>query len=156
MEEISQNLDAITHNRFKVRVGVVVLDAQNRLLLARQNRRPFWVLPGGTLEQGESLGECAVREIKEEANLDIQLGDLLYVGDFFAEDGRQVIDIAFYGHLQGGTFKKEISENIDELDFFTRATATKMHLKPEKMFQAICAAWESGIWTPGHYLGNYA
>jgi ADP-ribose pyrophosphatase YjhB (NUDIX family) len=32
---------------FKIRVGVVVLDESDRLLLVRQNKRPFWVLPGG-------------------------------------------------------------------------------------------------------------
>ena len=32
-----------------------------------------WVLPGGHIEVGESLEECAVREIKEETGIEIEI-----------------------------------------------------------------------------------
>ena len=32
-----------------------------------------WVLPGGHIEVGESLEECAVREIKEETGINIEI-----------------------------------------------------------------------------------
>jgi 8-oxo-dGTP diphosphatase len=140
---------------FKIRVGVVVLDADKRILLARQNKRLFWVLPGGTLEQGESVGECAVREIKEEANLDITLGPLLYVGDFFTPDGRQVLDMVFFGHLQGGVLQRETSENLDEIGFYSKTEAIGKILKPEKVFEAIFASWENITAQSGLYLGKY-
>lgn len=140
---------------FKVRVGVVVFDAENRLLLARQNKRPFWVLPGGTLEKGETMGECAVREIKEEANLDIELGQMLYVADFFAPDGKQVVDVVFYGTLLGGVLTREMSENLNDIGFYTQEEALAKDLKPEKVFQHILSAWETGKWQQGLYLGQY-
>lgn len=145
------------YDRFKVRVGVVVLDESNRLLLARQNRRPFWVLPGGTLEMGETIGECAVREIKEESNLDITLGPLLYVGDFFVSERKQVLDLVFYSRLQpGGTLTRELSENLDEIGFFTLEEAAAMELKPERLFEPIRQSWKSGEWPSGSYLGGYS
>jgi ADP-ribose pyrophosphatase YjhB (NUDIX family) len=137
---------------FKVRVGVVVLDDQNRLLLARQNGKPHWVLPGGTLELGETMGACAVREIKEEANLDIDLGPLLYVWDFMPEDRPQTVDTVFMGHLLGGNLERETTQNIDEIGFFSREEALGMLLMPEPVFKALLADWEHGNWQAGQYL----
>ncbi len=155
MEKICEFVGSMRGNLLKVRVGVVVLDAENRLLLARQNKRPFWVLPGGTLELGESMAACAVREIKEEANLDIWIEKLLYLADFFAPDGRHVIDVVFYGKLMGGTLEPEISENIDEIGFYTRQEVSQMDLKPESIFTQILATWEHGKWPQGQYAGAY-
>ncbi len=140
---------------FKVRVGVVVFDEMNRILLARQNKRPFWVLPGGTLEEPETIGECAVREIKEEANLDVVLGPLLFVADFFAPDGRHIIDLVFRSQLLGGLLERETSENLDEIAFFSLQEAQALLVKPELVFSKIYTAWEANQWPQAEYLGVY-
>lgn len=141
---------------FKVRVGVVVFDAAQRLLLARQNQRPFWVLPGGTLEPDETMGDCAVREIAEEAGLEITLGPLLYLADFFTPNGWQVMDVVFWGDLQGGVLTKEMSENLNDIGFYTREEVMAKDLKPDAVFERILASWASGQWDQGVYLGRYA
>ena len=56
---------------------VIQDDADNVLLTKRaQGMSVFpgaWVLPGGHIEVGESLEECAVREIKEETGINIEI-----------------------------------------------------------------------------------
>jgi ADP-ribose pyrophosphatase YjhB (NUDIX family) len=54
-------------------VGVVVLRADGRLLLARRANPPaqgLWSLPGGAIELGETVAEAARRETREECGVE--------------------------------------------------------------------------------------
>jgi ADP-ribose pyrophosphatase YjhB (NUDIX family) len=50
----------------------LIRDAAGRLLFQRRADFGWWGLPGGVLEVGEALADCAVREAKEETGLDVQ------------------------------------------------------------------------------------
>ena len=53
--------------------GAVVVDRFERILLVRRARTPSageWTLPGGRVEEGESPGSAAVRELREETAID--------------------------------------------------------------------------------------
>lgn len=54
-------------------VNVAVIDAHNRVLLTRREDFEVWCLPGGSVEEGESLAADAVREVSEETDLTVQL-----------------------------------------------------------------------------------
>lgn len=61
------------------------------ILLIQRGKDPFkgcWALPGGhfDVETDESILHCAIREIKEETNLDVESDDLKFVGYFDAKD----------------------------------------------------------------------
>jgi ADP-ribose pyrophosphatase YjhB (NUDIX family) len=47
----------------------VVVDADDRVLLVRRTDNGEWALPAGAMELGESIGECAARELLEETGL---------------------------------------------------------------------------------------
>jgi myo-inositol-1(or 4)-monophosphatase len=47
------------------------------VLIYRKNYPKGWALPGGFVDYGESLEQAAIREAKEETNLDIELEYLL-------------------------------------------------------------------------------
>lgn len=58
--------------RPEVCVGAVCVDA-GRLLLVRRGRGPAqgeWSVPGGRVEEGETLAEAVVRELAEETGLE--------------------------------------------------------------------------------------
>jgi 8-oxo-dGTP diphosphatase len=88
---------------FGVRVGAVV-ERGGALLLVRHekpDRDPYWVLPGGRLEPGETIPECAEREVAEETGLSARFSGLLYVGEFLREE-RHTVDVIARVEASGG------------------------------------------------------
>jgi ADP-ribose pyrophosphatase YjhB (NUDIX family) len=79
---------------FGIRVGAVV-ERGGAILLVRHQKpdsEPYWVLPGGRLEPGETIPQCAARELVEETNLTARFAEILYVSEFMHE-GRHTVDI---------------------------------------------------------------
>jgi 8-oxo-dGTP diphosphatase len=58
-----------------VAVAGLVENSQNEILLVRHPRRG-WEIAGGQVEEGENLINALKREVKEEAGVDISVGEL--------------------------------------------------------------------------------
>ena len=80
--------------------GIVVEDGRILLLNQDAGSGRSWSLPGGKLEDGETLAGALVREMKEETGLDVEPGRLLYVCDHLPA---QVVHVTFETHRTGGT-----------------------------------------------------
>ena len=65
--------DAPAANSVVPSTTAVVTDDQARILLIRRRDNDLWALPGGGMELGESIVETAVREVKEETGLNIEV-----------------------------------------------------------------------------------
>jgi ADP-ribose pyrophosphatase YjhB (NUDIX family) len=105
--------------------SVVVVDDRGRVLLHRRRDNAKWALPGGKMELGESLGDCARREAKEETGLDVRLSGIVGTYSdpkhvFSYDDGevRQEFSICFLAEVVGGQIT--ISEESHEVSFFDR------------------------------------
>ncbi|HEY3122340.1 MAG TPA: NUDIX domain-containing protein, partial [Vicinamibacteria bacterium] len=69
-----------------------VLIREGRVLLIRRGKEPLrgrWMIPGGTVEAGETLEAALVREIEEETGLIVKPREVLTVVDrIHHDDGR--------------------------------------------------------------------
>lgn len=91
--------------------GILIKDANILLLDQDVTSSRRWSLPGGKVEPGEKLGDCLVREFREETGLEITMERLLYVCDLIKED-THVLHITFQVHETGGEIGK-ISRGLD-------------------------------------------
>jgi ADP-ribose pyrophosphatase YjhB (NUDIX family) len=80
--------------------GVIIEDGRILLLNQDADVGRSWSLPGGKLEDGETIAEALVREMKEETGLDVEPGRLLYVCDNLSA---QVVHMTFEARRVGGT-----------------------------------------------------
>jgi 8-oxo-dGTP diphosphatase len=99
--------------------GVVLIDG--RVVLVRRGKEPLrgrWVIPGGTVELGETLEEAVVREMEEETGLLVRPREVVLVFDRIQREGPTVeyhyviIDYAceyVSGELRAGSDADEVA-----------------------------------------------
>ncbi len=98
-----------------VGVGVVIRDDEGRILLIRRGREPgkgLWAVPGGKVEWGETMREAARREAREETGLEVDIGDIVWVGEVI-EGSYHIVLIDFAGVATGGDVMA--SDDAEEL-----------------------------------------
>ena len=121
-------------NSLVVAASAVVTDDSGRVLLQRRTDNGLWSLPGGGMEMDDSLPGTAVREVKEETGLDVEITGL--VGTF--TDPRHVIaysdgevrrqfNICFTARIVGG--RLAMSDESTDLRFVApeELSALPMH-----------------------------
>lgn len=88
----------------KVAAGTIpVLDG--KVVLLKRAIEPGygkWVFPGGLVDRGETVEAAAVRETKEEVNLNVRPLDLLGV---YSYPGRPVIVVVYRAEVIGGELR---------------------------------------------------
>jgi ADP-ribose pyrophosphatase YjhB (NUDIX family) len=83
--------------------GVVIEDGHILLLNQDTDTERSWSLPGGKVEEGETLATALVREMREETGLEIEPGRLLYVCDHLPGNGTHVVHLTFEARRVDGT-----------------------------------------------------
>lgn len=74
---------------------------KGRVLLARRADNGLWELPGGKLEPGETLAECLSREIKEELDAEVKVGEPLGKVEH-VHNGRRIVLHCFLCKISQG------------------------------------------------------
>lgn len=134
----------------RVRVALAITNADDEILLLRQNGNSFWVLPGGTLEPGESLTTCGERELLEELGMTVRCEHVLGLSQFITNN-RHVVDTVFYGTwLNEGaeTLVMTTDENLDAFGWFSRQAVDELTVQPKGLWQNVCDGWDRDFPTP--------
>ena len=93
------------------------------ILIQRKFSPPGWAIPGGFVDYGESLEEAAVREAKEETDLNVTLKHQLHTySDPDRDPRKHTITTVFVAEGQGQPKAKDDAKDIgiftrEEIDF---------------------------------------
>jgi len=109
-------------NSLVVAASAVVADERGRILLHRRTDNDLWALPGGGMEMDDSLPGTAVREVKEETGLDVEITGLVgtytdprHVITYSDGEVRRQFNVCFTARVVGGELA--ISNESKELRF---------------------------------------
>jgi 8-oxo-dGTP pyrophosphatase MutT (NUDIX family) len=98
-------------------VTVAVRDDRGRLLLIHKIDNDLWALPGGGHDPGESIVQTAVREVKEETGVDVEILGLVgtytdprHVMKYDDGEVRQQFSLCFSARLTGGSAREDGTE----------------------------------------------
>ncbi|MBA6439573.1 NUDIX domain-containing protein [Streptomyces sp. GMR22] len=109
-------------NSLVVAASAVVTDKRGRILLQRRRDNDLWALPGGGMEMTDSLPGTAVREVREETGLDVEITGLVgtytdprHVIAYTDGEVRRQFNVCFTASIVGGHLA--ISDESTELRF---------------------------------------
>ena len=102
----------------KAQVGTaIILTKDDKVLLMKRkgsHAPDTWSTPGGHLDFGETLEDCAAREAKEEVGMDVvDIHFRAVTNDLFEETGRHYVTVWLEGTPVGDPFiasEREVSE----------------------------------------------
>ncbi|MGH3858642.1 NUDIX hydrolase [Actinokineospora sp.] len=98
-------------------VTVAIRDGAGRILLIHKVDNNLWALPGGGHDPGERITETAIREVREETGLEIEVTRLIgtytdpnHVMAYDDGEVRQQFSLCFEGKWTGGTPREDGTE----------------------------------------------
>ena len=90
--------------------GCIIIE-NNKVVLIQQ-KKGNWGFPKGRIEKNETEVETAIREVKEETNLDVKIEDVnkKYVDSYFAKKNEFKEVVFFLAKRIGGEIKPQENE----------------------------------------------
>jgi len=108
-KEYYDDPNAPTPNSLVPAATVFVQDDVGRVLLVQRSDNGLWALPGGVMEVGETLAQCAEREVLEETGYQVKVVEVVgiysnpkHIIEYDDGEVRQQFAISFRGVLVDG------------------------------------------------------
>ncbi|MGB3904440.1 MAG: NUDIX domain-containing protein [Anaerolineae bacterium] len=149
-------------DRKLVAVRTLVFQDEQVLLVGHRSPktgRVWWMAPGGLVNRAEPAMEAAVREVKEEAGLDVEAEGPVYWLEWVWEKS-YCLELYFLGKVKGGRLAVGSDPELDQEQqqifdarFFELSELQNFPVYP-KVFRTLLAEhWRQGFPTGAMYLG---
>lgn len=131
-----------------VRTRAVIFDENGKVLVQHHSSSDpdFYRLPGGGVRLREKIEDSVVREIREEAGLNVRVDRLLWVRDFLDQFPYHSIELFFLATVVGGEFKPTPEAENIELLFVTPEELDKRVFYPKAFIPKLKLLRDNRSW----------
>jgi 8-oxo-dGTP diphosphatase len=110
--------------------AAVLVMHEGKFLLAERNKENYngyWIIPGGGVEFGEKIEDAALREIKQETNLDVDIIKQICYKEIINVPG-SYHSIVFYFLAKPKHFSIKADDDVSKAQFFSIDEIKKMKI----------------------------
>lgn len=123
-------------------VVVALVQDGGRVLMVQESKARVagtWNLPGGRVEPGEAVVDAAVREVREEAGLDVELTGLLFVDQVLTDDdgSESRLRFVFQGEARSRQLKSEADEHSLRAAWVMRDEIANLSLRSPTVLEMV-------------------
>lgn len=126
--------------------GLVVNEKQEFLMIFRRN---YWDLPKGKLDEGESIEECALREVKEETGIIncilVSFLTKTYHTYFDKWLNEEVIKESWWYLMQSNSNEKLIPQTTEDIEKIIWINEDELKMKLEQSYPSIKEVFEKYV-----------
>lgn len=123
--------------------ALILEDDDGRALFVKANYKSYWTFPGGVVDPGETPRQAAVREVREEVNVDVDIDNV----DFALVANRQssvasTYQFVFRAKLPAGALQaiRLQASEIDEYDLVSKQQV----LAGDRQYSQAARHWARG------------
>ena len=114
-----------------IRVTAAIIELENKILIAQRKAKDnlfggLWEFPGGKIEDGETPKECMARELKEELEIEVEVGRLIISNKHRYPNGIFELLVYKVEHISGNF----VLNDHDEIKWITIAEISKFDFPP--------------------------
>lgn len=143
----------------RISIRAIICDNDEIFLCSNAANKPScWCLPGGRLEENETLPEGLSRELFEEFGVQAEIGELLYVRELLDERNNHIEFLFMVNNPQVfrniDMSKASTSYEIEDYSFIEIDKINKYTVKPEILYTLMQELKNSGYVQSTKYIGN--
>ena len=121
--------ECVYRSMHRVVAKVILINSQNEIAMAKVKRGFFsghWTLPGGFVDYAEHPVEGAVREVKEELGVSVEIDEknIVQIAErIFTSEGIQFLSFTYKCHIEGDVQFNPKADEIEEARWFSMQQA---------------------------------
>lgn len=136
-------------------IALVVVRDGDRFVLVDELRARGWYLPAGRVEHGETLIGGALREVREESGLEVELDGILRIEHTPASGKHDArLRVVFLAHPIGGALKAEADEHSNGAAWVRLSELTHYRLRSLEVRRHFDHVASGGFVAPLALLGS--
>jgi 8-oxo-dGTP diphosphatase len=113
--------------RVDVAYCLIYNEETEQVLMVHNKDVNTWSMPGGAVEDDETLEQAALREVKEETGLLVEINDVVAINEcFFKRNNEHALFVTFRAKIIGGKISIENPNEISTITWVDILSADKL------------------------------